>query len=109
MPLGVATYHLDVLEREHYIQSVRDGRLKRFYSTDAKIPNGRMRKTPEEVRGVLIDLVRERPGISQKELIRELGLDRETVGYHVRTLVKEDQIKALKKGRYTIYEYRKQN
>ena len=81
----------------------------RFFSTDAKIPNGKMRKTPEAVREALIDLVRERPGISQKELIRELGLDRETVGYHVRALVKEDQIKATKKGRYTVYEHRHEN
>jgi predicted transcriptional regulator len=103
LPLGVATYHLDVLEREHYVQSVRDGRLKRFYSTDTKVPNGKMRKTPEEIRDALLVIVSEHPGISQKELIRELGIDRETVGYHIRVLVKDGFLVGSKKGRYTVY------
>jgi predicted transcriptional regulator len=104
LPLGVATYHLDVLERENFVQSVRDGRLKRFYSTDTKVPNGKMRKTPEEIRTTLLDIVSAHPGVSQKELIRELGIDRETVGYHIRILVKEGFIVASKKGRYTVYK-----
>ncbi len=104
LPLGVATYHLDVLERENYVQSVRDGRLKRFYSTDTKVPNGKMRKTPDEIREALLVIVSEHPGISQKELIRELGIDRETVGYHIRVLIKDGPIKAKRKGRYTVYK-----
>lgn len=106
LPLGVATYHLDVLEREHYVRSARDGRFKRFYSTDTKIPDAKLRKTPEEVREAVLDIVRASPGISQKELVRELGIDRETVGYHVRVLIKDDQLAAKKKGRYTVYKVR---
>ncbi|NIP35568.1 MAG: helix-turn-helix domain-containing protein, partial [Thermoplasmata archaeon] len=35
---GVAAYHLDVLEREGFIRSVRDGTLRRFYSSSTKVP-----------------------------------------------------------------------
>jgi len=104
IPAGVATYHLDVLERENFIKSLRDGRLKRFYSTHAKVHNGKLRKTPEEVRVALIELVRENPGISQMELIQGLGIERKTVSYHLAVLVKEDLLETKKMGRYTIYQ-----
>jgi predicted transcriptional regulator len=103
LPLGVATYHLDVLEREEFIQSVRDGRRKCFYTTDTKIPNGGLRKTPEEIRKTVMVLVKERPGISQKQLIRELGVDRKTLGYHISMLLREDMLRSSKQGRFTVY------
>ncbi len=102
LPMGVVTYHLEVLERENYVQTVRDGRLKRFYSTDTRIPKS-SRMVPEEMRRVLVELIAGRPGISQKEVIREIGVDRETVGYHLRELVTEGRISHSKRGRYTVY------
>jgi predicted transcriptional regulator len=99
---GAAAYHLDVLERERFIRSVRDGRLKRFYSARTKISRDQ-RMTPEEIRATIIGVVRERPGISQMELIEELGVDRDTVGYHLRMMVKEGLLKTDKQWRYTTY------
>jgi predicted transcriptional regulator len=32
-----------------------------------------------------------------------VGIDRETVGYHVRYLVKDGRLRDRKKGRYTVY------
>ena len=34
----------------------------------------------------------------------ELGIDRETVGYHIRLLVTEGQLLSSKEGRYTVYQ-----
>jgi predicted transcriptional regulator len=102
---GEAAYHLDVLERENFIRSVRDGRLKRFYSSRTKVPKDR-RMTPEEIRETILEVVKENPDISQMELIEELGVDRDTVGYHLRELVKEDQLEADKQWRYTVYRVR---
>ena len=99
---GAAAYHLDVLEKEHFIKSVRDGRMKRFYSTNTRIPED-LRATPEEVREQIHVLVRERPGIAQKEIIEELGIDRDTVGYHLREMVKGGQLKNSREGKYTVY------
>jgi predicted transcriptional regulator len=99
---GAAAYHLSVLEKENYVRSVRDGRLKRFYSTDSKVPAER-RLPPEEIKEAIIDLVSQHPGISQKEIVDELEIDNETIRYHIRPLVEEGQLSASKSGRYTIY------
>jgi len=99
---GVAAYHLDVLEREDYIRSVRDGRLKRFYSTDTKIPKDQ-RSTPEEVREEILEVVSAQPGISQKRIVNELGIDGETVRYHLRVLVENGELQGAKDGRHAIY------
>jgi fibronectin type 3 domain-containing protein/DNA-binding transcriptional ArsR family regulator len=105
VPAGAAVHHLNVLEKEHYIRSVRDGRLKRFYLAGTKIPDN-LRMTPEEVRVAVVDLVAMRPGISQKEVIDELGIDRDTVGYHLRELVGQGRLEDEKKGKYTVYRIR---
>jgi len=102
LPMGVITYHLDVLERENYVRSVRDGRLKRFFTTDTRIPKT-YRMSPEDIRDTLVEIVRSMPGISQKEIIREIGIDRETVGYHLRELVRTRRLRDSKVGRYTVY------
>ncbi|NIP34475.1 MAG: winged helix-turn-helix transcriptional regulator, partial [Thermoplasmata archaeon] len=99
---GVAAYHLDVLEREDYIRSVRDGRLKRFYSTDTKVPKDQ-RSTPEEVREEILQVVSEQPGISQKRIVNELGIDGETVRYHLRVLVEQGELRTGKEGRHAVY------
>ena len=99
---GVAAYHLDVLEKENFIRSVRDGRLKRFYSTDTKVPRDR-RATPEELREEILGLVVANPGISQKEVVNELGVESDTVGYHLRALVADGTIKDERQGKYMTY------
>jgi predicted transcriptional regulator len=99
---GVAAYHLDVLEREDYIRSVRDGRLKRFYSTDTKVPKD-LRSTPDEVRQEILQVVEAQPGISQKRLVNELGIDGETVRYHLRVLVENGELRDAREGRHAVY------
>ena len=99
---GVAAYHLNVLEREEYIRSVRDGRLKRFYSTDTKVPKGQ-RMTPEEVRVAILDLVASQPGISQKRIVNELGIDGETVRYHLRVLLENKELRDAREGKHAVY------
>jgi predicted transcriptional regulator/fibronectin type 3 domain-containing protein len=99
---GVAAYHLSVLEEKNYIRSARDGRLKRFYSTDVKVPSD-LRLTPEGIREAITDLVVAQPGISQKGIVNELGIDDDTVGYHLRAMVESGELHSAKQGRYTVY------
>ena len=99
---GVAAYHLEVLEREHFIRSVNDGRYKRFLSVDTKVPPD-FRISPDEVKQRLLELIRRIPGIAQKEIIEELGIERDTVGYHLREMVKSEQLIASKDGKFTTY------
>ncbi len=91
--------NLNVLE---FIKSVRDGRLKRFYSTDARVPDNPS-KTPEEVRGAIVELVKKRSGISQLEVMEELGIDRDSASYYLRELVKDGTMANSKEGKYTVY------
>jgi len=54
--LGAAASHLDILEREHYVRSVRDGRLMRFYTTDTTPPRDQ-RRVLEYAREALLAIV----------------------------------------------------
>ncbi len=99
---GVAAYHLDVLEREGFLRSIRDGTLRRFYSTTTKVPEDH-RLTPDQVRERILLLVTENPGISQKVIVDELGIGRTLVGYHLKTLIDDGYLKATRQGRFTVY------
>jgi len=99
---GVAAYHLDVLEREGFLRSIRDGTMRRFYSTTTKVPQDH-RLTPDQVRERILLLVSESPGISQKVIVDELGIGRTLVGYHLKTLIDDGYLKATRQGRFTVY------
>jgi predicted transcriptional regulator len=79
-----------------------DGKLKRFYSTDTKVPRDQ-RSTPEEVREEILQVVTAQPGISQKKIVNELGIDGETVRYHLRVLVEQGELRTGKEGRHAVY------
>jgi predicted transcriptional regulator len=98
---GQAAYHLNVLERESFIRSVRDGKMKRFYSAHSKVPEGVM--STEETREAIVELVEKRPGINQLQVMEEMGLDRDTASYYLRDLVSEGRLSDRKKGWYTVY------
>lgn len=102
LPRGVVPYHLDILEREHFVKSVRDGRLMRFYTTDTTPPRDH-RRVLEYARVALYAIVARRPGISQKELVRESGIDVEVVGYHLHALVKEGRLAETQVNRHPVY------
>ncbi len=99
---GAAAYHLSVLEKEAYVRSVRDGRLKRFYPTEVKVPDD-FRLTPEEIKKTILEMVTSNPGISQKEIVDELDLKDITVRYHLRAMVADGTLRDSKDGRLTIY------
>jgi DNA-binding MarR family transcriptional regulator len=99
---GVAAYHLDVLEREGFIRSIRDGTLRRFYSSATKVP-GDHKATPDQTREQILELVSSNPGINQKTIVDELGIGRTLTGYHLKTLIDEGYIDAHKQGRFTVY------
>ena len=99
---GVAAYHLDVLEREGFVRSVRDGTLRRFYSSSTKVPGGH-KDTPDQMRERILEMVNTNPGINQKTIVDDLGIGRTLVGYHLKTLIDEGYIEAHKQGRFTVY------
>jgi predicted transcriptional regulator len=103
---GTLTHHLHMLERNDFIYSKRDGLLKRFYSQDVKVPNGKF--YPTSIQESILTVIQKNPGISQSELARQLGMRRQVVGYHVKILRNAKQIKLKRIGKVSKLYRRKE-
>ncbi|MEW5760579.1 MAG: winged helix-turn-helix transcriptional regulator [Candidatus Thermoplasmatota archaeon] len=80
---GILAYHLNVLEREGYIKSMPDGMYRRFYPKSMSLPTNGHKKMQE----IIANIIKEKPGISQKEIAKIVGLSTATVSYHIQILV----------------------
>jgi DNA-binding MarR family transcriptional regulator len=97
---GTLVYHLQTLEREEYVKSVSDGRFKRFYPAGMKVPETPIRRL-NKIQEIILELITERPGISQKEIAEDIGLSGATINYHINVMLKVNAIKVEKIGRTT--------
>lgn len=79
---GSTGYHLRVLETEGFIQSIRDGIYRKFYPYGMSIPRYESIGIEKEI----INVVLMTPGISQRNLAKEIGLSQSTTSYHVNRL-----------------------
>jgi predicted transcriptional regulator len=97
---GTLAYHLKTLEKENLIKSTRDGKYKRFYPPGMKIPESVviLNKAQELIMGQII----ENPGISQKELSKNVGLSTSTVNYHISVMANAGFIRVERKGKHTM-------
>jgi len=96
---GIVAHHLHTLEREGLIQSMRDGMYRRFFPANAKLP-------PEDeghfnIQKRIVAIIRNNPGISQKEIAEKVGVSSPTVNYHVNVLATARMIRVEKFGRRT--------
>jgi|GEM_PF-6927676 len=90
LPNGSLAHHLDMLLREGYVRFELDGNYKRFYPSHMHLPAdgqmsheaGRMTRIQE----IVLDTVRDRPGISEREISRALNLSPSTINYHIRLM-----------------------
>jgi DNA-binding MarR family transcriptional regulator len=98
---GNLTYHLHTLEREELIKSRTSGRFKLFYPTGVKIPSD-MEPQVSSIRRQILDIIREHPGISQKELGLMLPTKKQrTISYHIKNMSREGVVELRKDGRET--------
>jgi outer membrane protein assembly factor BamB/DNA-binding MarR family transcriptional regulator len=96
---GIVAHHLHTLEREGLVQSMRDGMYRRFFPANAKLP-------PEDeghfnIQKRIVAVIRDNPGISQKEIALKVGVSSPTVNYHVSVLSTARMIRIEKFGRRT--------
>jgi eukaryotic-like serine/threonine-protein kinase len=96
---GIVAHHLHTLEREGLVQSMRDGMYRRFFPANAKLP-------PEDeghfnIQKRIVAVIRDNPGISQKEIAQKVGVSSPTVNYHVSVLSTARMIRVEKFGRRT--------
>ncbi|MEM4728500.1 MAG: Ig-like domain-containing protein [Thermoplasmata archaeon] len=79
---GSIVYHLTVLERQELIKSERVGLYKRFYPVGRSfVEAGLMELDDEQQR--LLDLIRECPGMTQRELAERARMSSRAVNYHL--------------------------
>jgi DNA-binding MarR family transcriptional regulator len=98
---GTLSYHLGVLEKTQLIQSRREGlKYRAFYPTGMTFPKEeRFRLTGLQIQ--IIDHIKGRPGLTQKEIARLLGQKPQTINYNIKVLAQAGLIHVTKKGRKT--------
>ncbi len=89
---GTATHHLRILEREGYIKSKKTGKFRRYYIIGTKATGF------NEIQDQIVSIIKERPGISQSDIGRELHLSRQLVNYHLKDLIHSEVIQIEKNG-----------
>ena len=112
---GTLVHHLSRLEQEELIKSERDGYFKRFYPVGMKIPKSDVGMYyPEgaatynigehqvsEIQLRIIKIIRDHPGLTQKEIAQRINESRRVVNYHIKLLLQHELIKVIKIGRKT--------
>jgi predicted transcriptional regulator len=111
---GTLAYHLDVLEKEGFIRSSRDGLNRTFRPTrlparyredvDERFPLGE--EVSEGIRlsdlqEAIVALVRADPGITQASIVERIDVPKQTVSYNIKNLSRYGVIDAERRGRLT--------
>jgi DNA-binding MarR family transcriptional regulator len=99
LPNGTLAYHLKVLEREGSIRSEKDGMYRRFYPTEGNITKEVFDFT--NIQEDIHKLIKENPGISQKELSLELDTTLQRLNYQIQQMVEARIIRVEKVGKFT--------
>ena len=96
LPNGKAAHHLMTLEREGYIRSRSDGRLKRFYPVDMKLADA----SPmlDRFQRAIYDALREKDGMSQREIARALDVSFTSVNKHINRMASMGVVLLVRKG-----------
>jgi len=80
---GVTSYHINKMEKEELIKSYQDGMYRRFYLYEDKVE---MKLKLSALQKLIIETIKEEPGISQIEISKMIGKSKVVINYHVRFL-----------------------
>ncbi|MEW5759188.1 MAG: winged helix-turn-helix transcriptional regulator [Candidatus Thermoplasmatota archaeon] len=102
---GVIAHHMKILEANGILKSVRDGIYRRFYPVGLRLPK-------KEIDGLswfqigIYNKIRERPGITQREIAEFFHVSKQVVNYHVMLMENAELIELVplgkEKGCYVI-------
>jgi len=95
LPNGTLAYHIQVLEKESLVRSVKDGKFRRFYPYDMRVPES---GEPTRIQKHILDLVRANPGLTPRDAAGLLGLTSSTVSYHLERLLELDRVEVRREG-----------
>ncbi|MEE9340758.1 MAG: winged helix-turn-helix transcriptional regulator [Thermoplasmata archaeon] len=94
---GLLAYHLSVLEKQNFVKSQREGKLKRFYPVDMTIP----RKKGVRLSDLQVKMLRridKNPSITQGQLAGLLGVSRQTVNHNIKLMERAGVLEAERDG-----------
>lgn len=92
---GTLLHHLQMLEDQEMIRSVKDGMYRRFYLSEDAPTHGGTPSTRERVeRAILAE-----PGTTNQAIAEALDEQASTIHYHVDSLVEEDRVRKEREGR----------
>jgi len=101
---GTLTYHLNVLEREKYVKSIRDGVYRRYYLSGTHVEEEHL----SDVKHRILKVVHDFPGISQSNIAKLIGASRRLVNYHIKALEGQEVIEITREGRNSHVFLRKE-
>lgn len=103
---GTLRYHLDYLQGEERVRSVRKGQQNCYFSNQRAVLDsvtGSRELNSKQIR--LLRAIKENPGISRKELLDLTKQSREEVNYNLRRLKEKKMIWKIADGGDPCYEY----
>lgn len=98
---GTTIYHLDVLEQTRMVTSLRKGRYRRYFENGAPLTTSKdavaILRNP--VTASVVEALRTRPGVTQKELAGATGMSPQALHWHVARLVETGLVRKERDGR----------
>ncbi|MBD3227126.1 MAG: winged helix-turn-helix transcriptional regulator [Candidatus Lokiarchaeota archaeon] len=107
--MGVIQYHIQVLEGCNLIDSIKDGRYRRFFTNNKELRKRSNKMivsfTRRETTSKLLKSIfnHNGTGIFHKELAEEANISSQAITWHIKKLIKEEIIKSEKVGRQKKY------
>ncbi len=96
LPMGVLSYHLNVLEKGEYLKSRQDGMYRRFFLVGRRTE---VRFFLSDVQESIMTVIRDDQGISQSSIADRINVSRKVVNYHARILDQAGLIYMESQGR----------
>jgi len=104
---GVLCYHLDMMEKEQIIRSVNVKNKVCYYlhphTTDTSFSDSSKVQLQTAFQQNVINAISQKPGITQKELVKTLKSNKRVMSYHINILLRDGVIKVIKEGRNCRY------
>ena len=98
---GTIIYHLKMLEKSGYVYSYGDNRLKRYTPDRNNMPTGNPQSKKLWTR--IKKAINTKPGISQKEIAKKIGITTRKAHYHLMRMEKAGIVTCESAGRKRAY------
>ena len=98
---GTTIYHLDVLEQTRMVSSIRKGRYRRYFENGAALTTSKdtVAVLRNPVTANVVDILRARPGVTQKELAGATSMSPQALHWHLARLVETGLVRKEREGR----------